>query len=150
MNTTCVIGNLGGDCTTRGVNGKVVINFVIGDTNRYKKDADTLWWKCEYWANSDAVAQYLKKGTRVAVSGQVEADNYIGRTGEKVYQQKLRVNDLELLGGANVPAEQGNTAKTPENAEKQPTSQPAPKQPMPEGVQNLAEVFGAKRDDLPF
>lgn len=104
MLKTFVIGHLGKDAVVNNVGGKSVINFSIGVNQGYKnaqgvKVEKTTWVDCAMWRDSVAVAQYLRKGTQVFCEGGIEAGTYQKSDGTTVATLKLRVNDLQLLGG---------------------------------------------------
>lgn len=92
---TTAIGNLGKDAETKTLqSGKVVCNFSIATKGR-DKDAPTIWVDCAMWGErGKRVAEYLKKGARVAVSGTLGTREY----NQKTYLT-LDVQELELLGG---------------------------------------------------
>ena len=99
-----IVGNLGADCIQKEVNGKNVINFNVAHTEKYK-DAQgnlkerTTWVNCAYWTDRTAVAQYLKKGKQVYVEGSPEAEAYTNKDNQPAATLRLRVRDLQLLGG---------------------------------------------------
>lgn len=103
-----IVGNLGKDCITKEVNGKNVINFSVAHTERYK-DAQgnpkerTTWVECAYWTDKTAVAQYLKKGKTVYAEGSPEADAYMNKDNQAAATLRMRVQNLQLLGGNDAP-----------------------------------------------
>ena len=108
-----IVGNLGADCIQKEVNGKNVINFNVAHTEKYK-DAQgnlkerTTWVNCAYWTDRTAVAQYLKKGKQVYVEGSPEAEAYTNKDNQPAATLRLRVRDLQLLGG-NTDSSQGSS-----------------------------------------
>ncbi len=100
-----VIGNLGGDCIQKEVNGKTVINFNVAHSEKYK-DAQgnpkerTTWVNCAYWTDRTAVAQYLTKGKTVYAEGTPEADGYTNKEGQVSATLRMRVQNIQLLGGS--------------------------------------------------
>ena len=115
-----IVGNLGADCIQKEVNGKTVINFNVAHTEKFK-DAQgnlkerTTWVNCAYWTDRTAVAQYLKKGKQVYVEGTPEAEAYTNKENQPAATLRMRVRDLQLLGG-NIDGSQGNSgsyASTP-------------------------------------
>jgi single-strand DNA-binding protein len=101
-----VIGNLGGDCIAKEVNGKNVINFNVAHSEKFKDAMGNLkerttWVNCAYWTDRTAVAQYLKKGKTVYVEGAPEAEAYTNKEGQPAATLRLRVFNLQLLGGTN-------------------------------------------------
>ena len=108
-----IVGNLGADCIQKEVNGKTVINFNVAHTEKFK-DAQgnlkerTTWVNCAYWTDRTAVAQYLKKGKQVYVEGSPEAEAYTNKENQPAATLRMRVRDLQLLGG-NIDGTQGNS-----------------------------------------
>lgn len=97
MNVLTIVGNLGGDCRTNSVGGSDVCNFSVAMTSGYGDKKQTHWVDCAYWgAGGKAVAQYLTKGQRVAVSGELSM-----KPAQDKYPAgfSLRVNSLTLCGG---------------------------------------------------
>ena len=99
-----IIGNLGKDCIVKEINGKHVINFSVAHTERYK-DAQgiqkerTTWVECAYWTDRTAIAPYLVKGTSVYAEGSPEADPYTNKEGQAAATLRMRVQNIQLLGG---------------------------------------------------
>lgn len=99
-----VIGNLGRDCVQREVNGKNVINFSVAHTERYKNatgvmQEKTIWVECSYWTDRTGIVPYLTKGKTVYVEGSPEADVFKKQDGEAVATLRLRVREIQLIGG---------------------------------------------------
>jgi single-strand DNA-binding protein len=108
-----IIGNLGKDCIVKEINGKHVINFSVAHTERFK-DAQgnqkerTTWVECAYWTDKTAIAPYLVKGTSVYAEGSPEADPYTNKEGQAAATLRMRVQNIQLLGGNK--DNQGSTA----------------------------------------
>lgn len=141
-----IVGNLGADCIQKEVNGKNVINFNVAHTERFK-DAQgnlkerTTWVNCAYWTDRTAVAQYLKKGKQVYVEGTPEAEAYTNRENQPAATIKLRVRDLQLLGG-NTDGNQANSNPSSLSASS-PSSSSQSNSPVHAEMEEPA-------DDLPF
>lgn len=131
-----IVGNLGRDGVVKEVNGKNVINFSVAHTERFRdasgnQQERTTWVDCSYWTDRVAVAPYLKKGTLVYAEGTPTAEAYTGRDGNNGVALRLRVSNVQLLGGAP-RAENGVVESTT-------------------GTQELASQNGTEvGDDLPF
>lgn len=99
-----IIGNLGKDCIVKEVNGKNVINFSVAHTERYK-DAQgiqkerTTWVECAYWTDRTGISPYLMKGQMVYAEGSPEADGYTNKEGNVSATLRMRVQNIQLLGG---------------------------------------------------
>jgi single-strand DNA-binding protein len=95
MNVLCFTGNLGKDARTNTVGGQFVANFSVALTSGYGDKKQTIWVECAYWGKgAEAVAAYLIKGSKVAISGE------IGHKDEKEYGWKItcRVHSVTLVG----------------------------------------------------
>lgn len=143
-----IVGNLGKDCIVNDVNGKKVINFSVAHTERYKdsqgnQQERTTWVECAYWTDRTAVAEYLKKGKMVYAEGAPSADGYTNKEGQAAATLRMRVQNIQLLGGGNENgAQQGNVSNygsAPAPTVKTETVSPAPAMSAP-----------AVDDDLPF
>ena len=114
-----IIGNLGKDCIVKEINGKHVINFSVAHTERFK-DAQgnqkerTTWVECAYWTDRTAIAPYLVKGTSVYAEGSPEADPYTNKEGQAAATLRMRVQNIQLLGGNkdSQGASSGNVTNT--------------------------------------
>ena len=110
-----IVGNLGGDCIVKEVNGKNVINFNVAHTEKFK-DAQgnlkerTTWVNCAYWTDRTAIAPYLKKGQMVYAEGSPEADGYMNKENQPAATLRMRVQNVQLLGGGDghAPGNPGN------------------------------------------
>ncbi|MCO6497045.1 MAG: single-stranded DNA-binding protein [Chitinophagaceae bacterium] len=134
-----VIGNLGRDCVQREVNGKNVINFSVAHTERYKNSSGvtqdkTIWVECSYWTEKTGIVPYLLKGKTVYVEGTPEADVFKKQDGEAVATLRLRVREIQLVGGKD-------TGGTTESVPKGVTAETRVSEP----VQHEESA-----DDLPF
>ena len=139
-----IIGNLGKDCIVKEINGKNVINFSVAHTERFK-DAQgnqkerTTWVECAYWTDRTAIAPYLVKGTTVYAEGSPEADPYMNKEGQAAATLRMRVQNIQLLGGGNRDnqgANQGNVTNAGMTT--------------PPVVKTEAANATAPVDDLPF
>jgi single-strand DNA-binding protein len=101
-----IVGNLGADCIQKEVNGKTVINFNVAHHEKFK-DAQggfkekTIWVNCAYWTDRTAIAAYLKKGQLVYVEGSPEAEVYMNKDNQPAATLRVRVQNVQLLGGRN-------------------------------------------------
>ena len=140
-----IVGNLGKDCIVKEVNGKNVINFSVAHSEKFK-DAQgnpkerTTWVECAYWTDRTAVAQYLTKGKTVYAEGSPEADAYTNKEGQAAATLRMRVQNIQLLGGNNEPSGSGYNQGNVSNA----GSAPSP------AVRTQVAQTAPMDDDLPF
>ena len=82
MNVIHILGNLGGDPQTRQVNDTSVTTFSVATSETYKdrngeKMTRTEWHRVNFWGKAgEIIAQYLKKGDKIQVSGQMTYREY--------------------------------------------------------------------------
>jgi single-strand DNA-binding protein len=114
MNVFNFTGNLGRDCETRFTpNGDAVTNFSVGVTSGYGDKSTTTWVNCNLWGKrGESVAPYLKKGTQVAISGELTNRQYVDKEGNEKYSLEVRVNDLTLVGSKQANSEARQPAGT--------------------------------------
>lgn len=137
-----VIGHLGKDCRQNEVNGKNVINFSVAHSEKFKNSTGTMqekttWVECAYWTDRTGIAPYLVKGQLVYVEGSPDVESYKKQDGEPGASLKLRVREVQLLGG------KADAQRTDDIPGGQYKSAPAPSAPAPVAHEESA-------DDLPF
>lgn len=102
MNQIVLIGHLTADPITRATStGKTVTSFSVGVT-RSRKDANgdrvSDFFRVNAWgATADFCGKYLKKGSRVAVTGEVNLNSYEGKDGQKRYSLDVQADHVENL-----------------------------------------------------
>ena len=128
MNVFTFTGNLGRDCTTNNVNGTAVANFAVGVKSGWGDKEQTVWMDCALWGKQaeSGLIQYLVKGQRVSVSGELGTREYDANDGSTKTAITCRVSSVDLEGsaGGNQPQQQ----QSPQQRQQQPQRQPAPQQ----------------------
>ena len=102
MNNLTIAGGIGKDAETRTTqSGKNVTSFSVAVSKG--RDKETIWFDCSIWGErGDKVAQYIRKGGKITVSGEVSAREHNG----KAYLQ-IFVRDFTLQGGGRDDSDQG-------------------------------------------
>ena len=117
-------GHLGADANVNNVNGKTVINFSVAFTEHYKDASGnsvdkTIWLSCGYWTDRTAVANYLKKGSLVAIEGKPEAKTYQDKSsGNTMAQLSVRITNIHLLSKAktdDAPGQRNHSQAQPDS-----------------------------------
>ena len=105
-----VTGFLGGDAEIKQVNGEAVCSFSVASGKKGKGGAETTTWvRCSLWGKrGPALAQYLTKGQKVAVAGELSTREHNG----KVYVD-LRVGEVDLMSKAGGGSGGGSRNETP-------------------------------------
>lgn len=105
-NSVQLIGRLGKDPEVKTFDtGKKLATFSIATNSTYRnqkgdKVEETQWHNLVMWDNlADIAAQYLKKGSEIAVEGKLVHRAYETSGGEKRYITEISVNDMVMLGG---------------------------------------------------
>ena len=115
MQKVDLIGYLGADATIQQGKGegKQFVSFRIGATNRRKVDretgeilaeASTRWWSCT--TNQISLAEYLKKGTMVFVSGDFGFKVYKDGDNKGQPDFMLFAQRIELLASSKKESEE--------------------------------------------
>jgi len=95
MKSLTIAGNIGKDAVTRTTQGgDKVTSWSVAVEERKGQDKRTLWFDCTLWGQrGESLAQYLTKGGRVAVSGELSTREHEGKT-----YLTLRAEQVTLLG----------------------------------------------------
>src|SRR5690606_22886599 len=127
MNKTIIMGRIGRDAESKEVNGRTVINFPLAHSEKWKDKNTgevkerTRWYECARWAKSNALTQYLTKGTELIVEGVSESRAYVNQSGEAVAITVIQVSEITFTG-ANRP--QNNQASNNQVSQPVPHEEP--------------------------
>ena len=103
LNSVTIAGNLGEDPEIRFTKGgQAVSNFSVASTPRvYNKDknewadGETLWMRVTAWGDmAENVAETLRRGNRVLVTGRLEQNNWVTEEGEKRSSIQMVADDV--------------------------------------------------------
>ena len=99
MNKTFIIGNLTQDPVSRTTSGgKTVCNFSVAVNRGSSENRTTTYFRCAAWNKTGELCQqYLAKGNKVAIEGEVSVSAYKNNAGEAVGSLDLMVNNIEFL-----------------------------------------------------
>ena len=74
-----------------------VASFSVAVNQRYGDKENTNFFCCTaFRKQAEFIDKYIKKGTKVLVTGRLENDNYTGRDGTKYYSVKIIVEEIEF------------------------------------------------------
>lgn len=101
MNFAQFAGYLGKDAVLAATqSGTSVLNFSIGVTVGFGDKKRTLWVSCAIWGErAEKLEEYLKKGTPVAVAGDVDFRLYETKDHRHGGELLLNVQRVTMLGG---------------------------------------------------
>ena len=99
LNVCSFTGRAGRDPETRYFeSGSMVAEFSIA-VDGWKRDSKPLWLNLKIWGKTaEIAANYVRKGSMIAVSGQLENETWTDRgSGEEKSKIVLNVKELTLL-----------------------------------------------------
>lgn len=124
-NVVVLIGRLTRDAELKFTNsGLAIVRFSVA-SNRSIKRGDTWEKEVDYYditsfgKQGEAVAQYLTKGTQVAIQGELRQDRW-EKDGQKHSKVAIVANNIQLLGGKKQetqPSGQPEQSSVPEQFE---------------------------------
>lgn len=137
MNKVILMGRLTRDPETRYTQGQqpiAVASFSIAVDRKFKRDGqpEADFFSCSAFGKTgEFVEKYLKKGTKVVISGSIQNDNYKDKNGVDHYTTKIIVEEVEFA----------ESKKAEQEASKPEASKPD------DGFVNVPEGID---EDLPF
>lgn len=137
MNKVILMGRLTRDPEIRypkDASGTVVCRYCLAVDRRFQRDGEPEadFFNCTVFGKGAEFAdKYLRKGTKVLVTGRMQQDNYTNREGQKVYSVQLIVEDQEFAESKR--HEDGGNWN--------------PSEPAPDGFMNIPDGV---EEELPF
>ncbi len=104
MNVYSFTGRLSRDSEQRFTQaGMAICSFTVAVDYGFGDKKGTNWVRCSLFGKraEGGLPQYLKKGTQVAVSGELRLGEYTDKDGNTRTSVDLNVNDVTLIGGRN-------------------------------------------------
>lgn len=151
MNQVHIIGNLTKDPDFRTTQSGLSCCQITVAVNRRYKNADgsrtadypsVVMWR----ELADLANKYLRKGSKVAVTGSLQTRSYDAQDGSKRFVTEVLASELDFLTSSQGQHQQPDNSLSPEPPQP-PQRTPAPaKQAAPAP----ASDFGYDEDDLPF
>ena len=109
INNVNLSGNVTRDVKKHGTADKPYITFGLAVTE-YKGNGEKspMFFSCiMFGKRTISVAEFIKKGAKVCVSGQLGSDNYTDKNGIEHTGFSINVNDLELMSAKQEQSSQG-------------------------------------------
>jgi single-strand DNA-binding protein len=96
MKSITIAGNIGKDAEVRSTQGgDKVTGWTVAVEDRTGKEKSTIWFDCTLWGKrGESLAQYLTKGSKVCVSGELSKREHDGKT-----YLTVRAEQVTLMGG---------------------------------------------------
>lgn len=118
LNSVSLVGRLTDDPNLRYTStGKAVANFRLAIQRPFKNqngDYEADFINCVVWnKQAENLAQYMNKGSTIAVSGSLQSRSYENQNGQKVYVTEVLVNNVSFIqskknNNQNIWTEQGS------------------------------------------
>ena len=100
MNKVIEMGRLTRDPEISSSNsGTTFARFSIAVDRRFKREGepDADFFNCTaFGKTAEFVEKYLQKGTKVLVTGRLQNNNYTNKDGQKVYDVRIMVEEIEF------------------------------------------------------
>jgi single-strand DNA-binding protein len=146
MNVFVGVGRLTKDVDLRYTQGgKAVGNFTIAINRPFKNDSggnDADFINCVSWGKqAENLAQYMKKGSQIGVSGRIQTRSYDDNDGKKVYVTEIVADSVQFL-------ESKGSNQTGSNQQQNNQQQTNQNQSNP--FANDGEPIDISDSDLPF
>ena len=136
MNKIILMGRLTRDPEVRySDDNKAVGRFALAVDRKFKKDGGPTadFFNCTaFGKTAEFVEKYLKKGTKILLTGSIQNDNYTNGHGEQVYAMQVIVDEMEFAESKNAGSG---------------TNEPAQTQTTSGGFMNLPDGID---DEMPF
>lgn len=144
MNKVILMGRLTRDPEVRysqGEKSTVVARYSLAVNRRFKRegDPDADFINCvTFGKQAEFAEKYLRKGTKMAITGRIQTGSYTNKEGVKVYTTDVIVEEQEFA--ESKAASENHTAASP-------APQPAPQQNQADGFMNIPDGID---EELPF
>lgn len=103
MNNVTIVGRNTKELEAKSLpSGSKVVNFCIAIDRKTKDDKVTDYIDCVAWGKTaDLIAQYVKKGDRLGIVGQITTRTYQDRDGHNRKVTEVLVDRVEFLSDAS-------------------------------------------------
>ena len=151
MNKVILMGRLTRDPEVRYSQGEsplAIARYTLAVDRRFNRNGDDAtadFINCVAFGKSGEFAErYLRKGTKIAVTGRIQTGSYVNRDGNKVYTTDVVVEELEFAESKNAAAH--NTSMPGDYQQAPQMDRPAPSEAA-DGFMNIPDGID---EELPF
>ena len=116
MNIVILMGRLTRDPeVSSSASGTTFARYSIAVERKFKREGepDADFFNCtSFGKQAEFVERYLKKGTKIVITGELQNNNYTNKDGQKVYDVRIMVHDVEFAeskGSGEAKAESTRT-----------------------------------------
>ena len=138
MNQITIVGNVGSDPEiTTSTNGIKTAKYSIAVTKKIKDEKKTTWFRIiQFRYSAEFAENYIKKGMKILIVGEIEIDEYTDKNGIKQKSIQIIGEKCEIMSSI----ERDSESSTNKNEPQQPESKP----------QSFLESIDSDSGDLPF
>ena len=114
MNKIILCGRLTKDPEVRysqGATPTAVARLSLAVNRKWKREGepDADFFNCTaFKGQAEFIEKYLKKGSKVLISGRVQNDNYTNKDGQKVYAVNIMIEEIEFAESKNAGQQDTN------------------------------------------
>lgn len=114
MNKIILCGRLTKDPEVRysqGATPTAVARLSLAVNRKWKREGepDADFFNCTaFKGQAEFIEKYLKKGSKVLISGRVQNDNYTNKDGQKVYAVQIMIEEIEFAESKNTGQQDTN------------------------------------------
>ncbi len=144
MNKVILMGRLTRDPEVRysqGEQATAIARYTLAVDRRFKRDGDQTadFIGCVAFGKLGEFAEkYLRKGTKVVVTGRIQTGSYTNKDGQKVYTTDVVVEECEFAESKNAAGD---------NSRFTPSDRPSPSSAAGDGFMNIPDGID---EELPF
>lgn len=81
MKNITIAGNIGRDAEVRNAGDKRVTGWTVAVDDGWGDSKSTMWFDCNWWGpRGEKVAQYINKGGKITVTGELKRREHEGKT----------------------------------------------------------------------
>lgn len=121
MNKVIEIGRLTRDPDiSSSASGTVFARFSIAVDRRFKREGepDADFFNCSaFGKTAEFIERYIKKGTKVALAGRLENNDYTNKDGQKIHDIRIMVEEIEFAESKKSDQTDTNFTNIPDNIE---------------------------------
>lgn len=144
MNKVILMGRLTRDPEVRysqGEQATAIARYTLAVDRRFKRDGDQTadFIGCVAFGKLGEFAEkYLRKGTKVVVTGRIQTGSYTNKDGQKVYTTDVVVEECEFAESKNAAGDSSGFT---------PSDRPSPSSAAGDGFMNIPDGID---EELPF
>lgn len=113
MNKVILMGRLTKDPEiSSSASGTTFARYSIAVDRKHKQEGepDADFFNCtSFGKQAEFVDKYLKKGTKIIVSGRLQNNNYTNKEGKKVYEVRIMTEEVEFAESKGSQTQQNTT-----------------------------------------